>query len=316
MNDTQMRNSVTANSPADPHFEIDGTAYPYPSDAYASQRKSFTFRITDSVLGSLLATYVFGFLWVGFVNYPYFSCPELHFGPWMDPYLRLASAIMMSGIFLMLTAAYYNKYHNSILTMPQVHPGNLRIDFLLATAQAIPYGLAIIFPQSFVFCIGLSLLPIALRQRRVNRQLSTTLFPTKDIADCDATSTSIQNLSNAATKVINDAKLKNDKHREMLEKCWGSWSPLSGKLRFWIVIALVGGIGVIRLYELYKAHTWMDSAICFGHLVALILVSKSTQKIFSKLATTSTPVSPERGFDERYGYDILVKRLISERGSK
>ena len=206
--------------------------------------------------------------------------------------------------------------------MPQVPAGNLRIDFLLAIGQAVPYGTALIFPQTLLVCIATSLLSIALRQKVLHKDLSKTLFPVEHdkTADenLDGAKSSIQSLNDAFDVVMRS--IKDSPTEKLIKDSMNAWNAPSLKLWMTIVCSFLLGAVCVLLCELQKkwsSNTILaESIVLLIHLSVMWMVFRYTKSIFSRRAQTATPTSSEKGFDKAYGYDILVKHLAEQRIAK
>ncbi|MBS1618617.1 MAG: hypothetical protein JST76_08865, partial [Bacteroidetes bacterium] len=145
----------------------------YPSDAYRKNCASYTYRISELVFGSLLAAYILGFIntGVGMVHSVVFPTS------WslLAAYFDLLDYVCISVSFALLTASTYITYHNSILTMPSIRVGNLRIDFILAISQAVLFGFSNLFPHTFLMWLSLSLIILIKRQRTLQTQLALSI---------------------------------------------------------------------------------------------------------------------------------------------
>lgn len=143
--------------PAEKQFNnIPGTPIQYPSKAYESSCNSYTYRVSELIFGSLLASYILGFVSFAARND-------------LAPILQ---GLSISVTFCYLTAAYYVTYHNSILTMPHIPNRGLRFDFFIAIFQAVLFGMSMIWPNAFLIFLALSLASVFIRQTLVFTQLA------------------------------------------------------------------------------------------------------------------------------------------------
>ena len=148
-----------------------------PSVAYHQARASYPVRISELVFGSLLASYILGFVSVG--------ANQLTWGK-MERLDLISDAVVYMTIccsFSFLTAALYTVYHNSILTMPNVPISDLTTDFLIAISQAIFFGISIVWPDTFLFCLALLLLLVFFRQETKFRALARYFYKKLDVQD-------------------------------------------------------------------------------------------------------------------------------------
>lgn len=138
-----------------------------PSKAYEEAKTSPVYRLSELMFGSLLASYVLGF--IGFFAT---HGPELikHFT--IEELATTLSYLFISFSFAYLTAGFYLSYNAGILTMPTMPLENLRFDFLLALSQAIAFGFSMLFPTSLLFCLGLTWLFALVRQHTEYKRLA------------------------------------------------------------------------------------------------------------------------------------------------
>lgn len=166
MQPNEHANPAPAGKPADEDAFLEG--FPNilkPSFAYLQACQSYPCRISELVFGSLLASYILGFVSFGAskVN------PEMDF---LDALALVIIYLSISVTFSYLTAGFYTTYHNSILTMPNVPIADLTNDFGIAISKAVFFGLSMIWIQSYLVWIGLLLLIVFRRQHRKVASLS------------------------------------------------------------------------------------------------------------------------------------------------
>jgi len=146
-----------------------------PSVAYKRYCDAYTYRVSELIFGSLLASYILGFVAVG-TGLAHSTSSPLDMGWWLiitsTNFNFLVQAMCISLCFSYLTAAFYLTYHSSILTMPQFKSSNLRWDFTIAILQAVLFGISMIRLELFPAMIGLSVLIVFRRQQRAFLQLS------------------------------------------------------------------------------------------------------------------------------------------------
>jgi hypothetical protein len=136
-----------------------------PSEAYAQAKQSPVYRLSELMFGSLLASYVLGFIGVGaavLAKGPNDFGNILRGGP---PWIVFECATI-SIAYAYLTASSYLSYHAGILTMFHMPLDQLRWDFALALTQAVTFGLSLLFPESFPLMIGCALAAGVRRQHK------------------------------------------------------------------------------------------------------------------------------------------------------
>jgi len=155
------------------------------SDAYAEAIQVPVYRLSELMFGSLLATYVLGFISISASRAlspidPLLSNKAF---AWMDrAVIASIPSMLISLSYAYLTASLYLSYHAGILTLPTAPFQRLRYDFALALAEAVAFGYSILYPRWFPFLLGLTLLGAAMRQYVEHHGLVTQLkdlFPTQ-----------------------------------------------------------------------------------------------------------------------------------------
>jgi hypothetical protein len=199
---------------------ISGTPIQYPSKAYESSCNSYTYRVSELIFGSLLASYILGFLSFAARN----------------DLAQIFQGLLISVTFCYLTAAYYVTYHNSILTMPHIPSRGLRFDFFIAIFQAILFGMSMIWPNAFLIFLAISLASVFIRQSLVFTQLGKVFEEATGIA----TGQSEWNL-NFLWRRRFKAALRDVNPR--FEKCLNGWFPIAK--RQWVAVLLLLLIGCL-----------------------------------------------------------------------
>lgn len=151
----------------------------HPSEAYNDAINSVVYRLSELMFGSLLAAYVLGFLSFASAtadptkdiirNLPdFYSVVEL--------IIVRAPYLFISITYAYITAGAYVTYHGGILTMPFMQLEKLSIDFLLALSQAVFFGISMLYPIFFPFCLGFTLIISAIRQTYGYTQVTTFFY--------------------------------------------------------------------------------------------------------------------------------------------
>jgi len=123
-----------------------------PTDAYARASTSLDYRLSELMFGSLLASFVLGFL----------SFPAAKTNGQITPNwsagVQIAPSLFISIAYAYLTAGLYVSYHAGILTMHHMPLRYISLDFLLALGQGIAFGVSMLFPVLFPGAVGLTIL--------------------------------------------------------------------------------------------------------------------------------------------------------------
>jgi hypothetical protein len=166
-----------------------------PSVAYRQSIESPVYRLSEAMFGSLLASYVVGF--IGLIaaqlagpslNHVMEEAvrvllPNIQFASSnpnrMEEVMRiLLPSIQYASIsvaFAYLTASMYLSYHGGILTM-HLPLSRLGFDFFLALAQPFVFGFSMLFPGCFPVLLGVLLLAVSIRQYKGHKELSKSFF--------------------------------------------------------------------------------------------------------------------------------------------
>lgn len=283
----------------------------YPSDAYTKNSSSYTYRISELIFGSLLASYVLGFLNVstGIVSEVQFPSSPQSF----SPYYQLLSSVSISVSFALLTASSYVSYHNSILTMPSIKVGNLRVDFLLAISQAILFGFSMLFPHTFLLWLGVSLWFILFRQRDLLAELALMMYDQHHkLSPSDRkienflipkrTRKRIKEASKVFVKALTEYQSTSELDADAAAQ---SWQMAPARITFACYTLLVLGLlWSICFNHLLKIEDhWRNLLQLIIYLGVLGGIFYSTRTVLSRRAETANPVSPNKGYDPEYGFD-------------
>ncbi len=141
-----------------------------PATAYVEAANSLVYRLSELMFGSLLASYVLGF--VGFAAATTSGQVDLR-SLIHEP--RSYHYLFTSGSFAYVTAGLYVSYHSSILTMPHLQYRKMVADFSIALLQASLFGLAMLRPVLYAPLMGLLLGFVWFRKYLAYRGLRTEL---------------------------------------------------------------------------------------------------------------------------------------------
>lgn len=222
---------------------VAGTQIIRPSVAYKRACDAYSYRVSELIFGSLLASYILGFVAVG-TNLGHITRSPLDMGWWTiitSPKLNfLVQAMSISVCFSYLTAAYYLTYHSSILTMPHFKTSNLRRDFTIAILQAVFFGVSVIRFELFPTMIAVSLLIVFFRQQIALRQLSAHFW-----GNIFGEGLKLEgNEGHRRRREFSDAirEINNNKY---YDNCMGGWRPVSSLLWLGVTFLLAGGVAII-----------------------------------------------------------------------
>jgi hypothetical protein len=216
-------------------------------------------------------------------RWPNFATPYEQLDSWV-PLIRLMDAMAISAIFALMTACYYITYHHTVLTMPHIPEGNLRVDFLIAISQAGLFGLSIIFPKAFPIFLGISLYQVARRQWRLHLDLALALvagsrqWHAKRVAQEETRNSSQKDYDKAAMSCFRAAlvdlirvqefpklpdpnpQLGEMPTREEIHACAKSWLPAKGIFYWWAF----GLILVVGIFFVATDSPWLFRAFHRG----------------------------------------------------
>lgn len=213
-----------------------------PSYAYDQSCESYPFRISELVFGSLLASYILGFIAVS-------SLLNTFDEGFLDTSSDVVSYLAISCSFSFLTAALYSVYHHSILTMPNVPISDLTTDFFIAMSQAILFGFSIIWPNSFFICLALLLFMVFLRQEVKFRALAVFFYTRLEVQVVPEIPPQPE-ARDASAKKPKKPKKTHDLFREKLSglKVLEGWGPVKSSQYFYAGLLLVFGVLIVLLY--------------------------------------------------------------------
>lgn len=150
-----------------------------PSENYRNNQDTFAYRLSELVFGSLLASYILGF--VGFAAN--IIAENGQTTPWriFDPLFGTLDGtgvqeiytlwivflyLFISMTFSMFTAAIYYNYHQSLLFLPADQRSS-HLDFVLSLSIAVFFGISMIMPRFSLTLVGFALILVLLRRRKM-----------------------------------------------------------------------------------------------------------------------------------------------------
>ncbi len=148
-----------------------GEAPASPSVAYRQAIDSPVYRLSELMFGSLLASYVVGFIGLLAAK----SVGSNPHGLW-GIFLPAIQYTSVSLTFAYSTASFYLSYHAGILTMHHVPLERLRFDFLWALAQALAFGFSMLVPEAFPVFVAFLLIAGIYRQGIEHKGLAESFF--------------------------------------------------------------------------------------------------------------------------------------------
>ncbi len=280
--------AAEAKSPLPPNSSeadrlIPGTKITWPSLSYKEACSSYTYRVSEQVFGSLLASYILGFVSFGMAAVGGIAVFKAFPGIFDSlKFYQICQYLIISASFSYLTAAYYVTYHNSILTMPPIPNHKLGADFGIALLQAVLFGLSMIRPDAFLLFLGLSWLRVFSRQYGVFCELARHFQISEEKIDTRAERTRFQ----TALQGVNENKKFQD--------CLEGWMPIEGKKWFIAILMCVLGLlsearhhfGPISKVLSFN-ELWMMRVEVVVYLVVFVLIAGATNGIFRKRASHS-----------------------------
>jgi len=212
-----------------------------PSVAYSEACASYSSRISELIFGSLLASYILGFM---------------NFGAQVKAPFSFIELMIISLTFSCLTAGFYMTYHNSILTMPNVPISDLTTDFLIALLQAVTFGISMIKPSYFAGCLGMLLALVFWRQQAKSRRLGQFFYERlvpASLRDRGATAKAFH----TELAILS----KRDKHLE-------GWGPVNPSYWLGVVVLIIVGlaIGFANTEKVKNFAVWGSSIPILGSL--------------------------------------------------
>lgn len=136
-----------------------------PSFNRDTNRNTFAYRLSELVFGSLLASYILGF--ISFASASAVATPG-HINLIMTSLFSWTSIVILQQLLISIlysafTALLYVNFHQSILYL-STNQRKSSTDFILAMAIGISFGISMIFPLSTIFWLGLLTAGVFLRR--------------------------------------------------------------------------------------------------------------------------------------------------------
>lgn len=160
----------------------------HPTDAYRDAINSPSYRLSELMFGSLLAAYVLGFLSFASAttDTTVISATaditkdiirnQEQVRQVLELLLIRLPYLFISVTYAYITAGAYVTYHGGILTMPFFQLEKLSFDFLLALSQAVFFGFSMLYPTTFPFWLGFTLIITAFRQYYGYKQVTSFVY--------------------------------------------------------------------------------------------------------------------------------------------
>lgn len=233
-----------------------------PSTAYRQSIESPVYRLSEAMFGSLLASYV-----IGFIGLIASQLVELHqkSGVMNVPLSGIQyTNVLLTGVqytfisvaFAYLTASLYLTYHAGILTM-HLPLSRLGFDFALSLAQPICFGFSMLFPGWFPVLLGVLLLAVCYRQNHGHKELARSFY--KYI--CERQSSGEEKFDRDEVTDEGKAETFREDFATLLEdkkkyKELSGWRPVSIRVKiFSLLIILVG----LAIWYLAPGESTIDS---------------------------------------------------------
>lgn len=253
-----------------------------PKEAYEHAADSPVYRLSELMFGSLLASYVLGF--IGFLVVAVSESRKPEGMSIVEPIVQYTS---ISITYAYLTASMYLSYHAGILTMPHMPLKRLGFDFLLALAISCTFGFSMIYPVTFPCFVGVVSILAFFRQLRESNRLVRALWD-----EFGGPSEPKDPKEVHASKVLKDKFaeiLRDGRYQEL-----SVWEPagrtlwflslllVAGGLLFWYMADMQGLPEKLRVRETWRLEgVW----ITFESAVVLLLVSIKGHFILKQRAT-------------------------------
>lgn len=223
-----------------------------PSVAYKQSIESPVYRLSESMFGSLLASYVVGF--IGLIA-AQLAGPNPN---GVQEVLRvLLPGIQYASIslaFAYLTASLYLSYHGGILTM-HLPLSRLGFDFFLSLIQPFVFGFSMLFPGSFLFLLGLLLLAVSYRQYKGHKELAKSFYRRicERQSSLDETTTR-EDVKDKDTFRKGFAKLLKQKEYKALS----GWKPVNKWVVVLSIVCCIVGLAIWYLISgVLPKHLWL-----------------------------------------------------------
>ena len=299
---------------AKPGAGIMGTEIAWPSDAYNRHCEAISYRVSELIFGSLLASYILGFIAVGTSlrsNLPPIDT--------VSSVVIIVQALCVSICFSYLTAATYLTYHTSILTMPHFQTSNLRWDFAIAILQAILFGISVICLQLFPIMVALSLFAVFLRQKNAFVELSDHFWNLGvRAAVLKPEGGETRKKRDRFRKAIEDIRRED----ERFEDCMAGWLPVSRRLWKWTTYLLAAGLLNVVLQFLaprpgpFPKLSWFSPTVgamvvqsAFYVIMTIVIFSASSHVFLRSHELTKNVEGADHKLRIDDGAEELIKKL-------
>lgn len=259
-----------------------------PSSAYEQAIESPVYRLSELMFGSLLASYMLGFIGLMASR----MIPESGFVNLL--LLYFTQYIAVSFAFSYLTASFYLTYHAGILTMHHMPLKHLKTDFLIALTQALTFGLSMLFPALFPLLVGFNLLIASIRQNQEHTLLVEKFY--KELQDCCTPLQTMKQILDTQGNIIKpstrvDESEKDDENNKNREKeiradftkefvkllSNSNYSELSGwrpvKRNLIITVSVLLFLGIIILFSHYTDKLKIHLSLALATLFFIFIIS-------------------------------------------
>jgi hypothetical protein len=234
-----------------------------PSTAYRQSIESPVYRLSEAMFGSLLASYV-----IGFIGLIASQLAELHKNGVINVPLSAIqyTNILLPGIqytfisvaFAYLTASLYLTYHAGILTM-HLPLSRLGFDFALSLAQPICFGFSMLFPELFPVLLGVLLLAVCYRQNNGHKELARSFFN----YICERQSSGEEKFDR--DEVTDEGKVEafRENFAALLEnkkkyKELSGWRPVNSRVKIFSLLIILVGLAIWYLVpDQLKIDSWL-----------------------------------------------------------
>ncbi len=250
-----------------------------PKQAYENAQKSLFYRLSELVFGSLLASFILGFI-------AFSSTTLIDSSSWKISLITGATYLLISLSFSYFTAGTYIIFHAGILTLPSYAHSRAKRDFGFSLCLAIAFGIIMLMPANFTLLIGFLILYSYLILRREHTSLVDDLVTYKN--------------SKRSPTLAKDVDKDSDNDRKILYSEISSIIENS-KLKRW------------------KKPKWTDYTIAVSLIISGLLYSCGTlisdEKPFERLNKLSSEQLVKIGFKDCIlsyeGINFMVTLVLS-----
>lgn len=255
-----------------------------PGKAYQEAQKHLVYRLSELVFGSLLASYMLGFIGATASLIPEMTKVSGFLN--LLPYLaKSLTYILISITFSYTTAGLYISYHVGILTRPTLPLSRMRLDFFIALLQAICFGISLLYPLLLALSLSIVFSTSFWRQKVEYDSLISTL---KDQIPRSGDFGRVSKNSGVEIEQIIKEKLSSS--------ALSIWLPPSSKAKVGVFFLFMGGIFLFFSSLIFPSifSTIKLNIDLFVLVISLLLFVIILKVIFKMLEKKPDLVSEEK----------------------